>query len=256
MKLHYQVIGSGQPIVILHGLFGSLSNWNSIGKVLAQHYKVITVDLRNHGRSDWNNDVSYLAMATDVAELIVDLQLEPPHIIGHSMGGKTAMVLSLHSPHLLRSMTVVDIAPVSYSHSHTELIDTLLSVDLANINNRKDIDTSLLPNIADAGMRMFIAQNVVRESSGYRWRVNLSALRAGMNELIGFPEDISATFSKPSLFLWGQHSDYIKNEYYQKIYSLFPNAEINMINDAGHWLHAENPSEMTTQTLRFLKNII
>ena len=256
MHLHHQVTGSGEPIIILHGLFGSLSNWNSIAKRLSQSNTVITVDLRNHGRSEWSDDVSYKAMAFDIAELISHLDLSCPHVVGHSMGGKTAMTLALELPDLVKSLTVVDIAPVSYGHSHIDLITTLLSVDLEKIQNRKDFDSTLEPLISDAGLRMFLAQNLVRDSSKYHWRINLQVLYSGMSELVGFPSADGKIYDKPALFVNGALSEYVISEYHPEIYRLFPKAEISTIEGAGHWLHAEKPKAMIEHTERFINHMV
>ncbi len=231
-------------MVVLHGLFGSLSNWKGIARTLAKQYRVVTVDLRNHGRSPWHDDVSYPAMAEDVVELFDSLQLETATLVGHSMGGKTAMVLALLHPHLVKSLVVVDIAPVNYRHSHVDLIRTLQSVDLGTLERRQDLDREIRGAIPDSGLRMFLSQNLIFRDGHFEWRINLRALASGMRSLTGFPNIDDKTYSGNTLLLYGEDSDYVKPEHELRVRKLFPGAKLKGIANAGHWVHAQKPDEI------------
>ncbi len=247
MRLNYQQDGDGRAIVVLHGLFGSLGNWKSIARRLAADYRVITVDLRNHGRSPWHDDVSYPAMAGDVAGLIRQQQLDRPLVVGHSMGGKVAMTLALQYPELISGLVAVDIAPVVYAHSHIDLIHTLQQIDLAAIGSRQDLDRALAPAVDDPGLRMFLSQNLVFSDGGYRWRINLAALAAGMKSLTGFPDFTGRSYRGPARFVHGSESDYVLAEHRPLIEALFPEAVLYSIGGAGHWVHAQAPAEVIEQ---------
>ncbi|GJL83043.1 MAG: alpha/beta hydrolase [marine bacterium B5-7] len=244
MNLNYKDEGHGPPLIILHGLFGSMTNWRGIASRLKVSFRVITVDLRNHGRSDWSDDVSYESMAADIIALGNDLELDEVILLGHSMGGKTAMAAALLYPERVAGLVVVDIAPISYNHSHETLINTLLKVDLDTINNRQDLDRVLSRDIAEKGLRMFLSQNLVAAEGGFKWRVNLRGLSEGMGSLVGFPDFDVRRFEKPSLFLYGRQSNYVTEAYQGEIDRYFPNAHMEAIDEAGHWLHAEKPQRV------------
>lgn len=239
--LHYTRQGSGTPLLILHGLYGSGSNWGSHAKWLAEDFDVILPDLRNHGRSFHHADMRYTAMAADVRRLMDALQLESTLVLGHSMGGKTAMTLALESPQRVRALVVADIAPVDYRHqSHDNLIATMRRLDFSRIRSRADADAALAKDIPDKGLRQFLLTNLRGGSHGYGWRIPLDILADGLAQLEGF----SATdgrYDGPTLFVYGANSDYVTDEAKQPIRRYFPNAQLRAIENAGHWLHAEQP---------------
>jgi len=252
-ELSYSSSGSGEALLILHGLFGSGRNWQSHARRLAQDFAVVNVDLRNHGQSFHDDEMSYPAMADDVARLIKDLDLGPCHLLGHSMGGKVAMTLALDDPGLVTDMVVADIAPVGYAHDHDELVDAALGLRLDTLGSRADADRALANSIGEASLRGFLLQNLVRDGDDWRWRVNWPAIRRQMEKLTGFidlPDDWR--IGLPTLFIRGAKSDYVGDEEIAQIDRHFDSAEIATIENAGHWLHAEQPQAFIERVLEFL----
>jgi len=229
------------PLLIAHGLFGSARNWGVIAKRLSLVRQVIVVDMRNHGTSPWFDTQSYHDMADDLAGVLNG----PADALGHSMGGKAAMVLALSRPDLVNRLIVADIAPVGYSHSQMGPIDAMRRVDLSTVTRRGDVSLDGL----DPGVDTFLLQSLDLKEK--RWRFNLDVLAAEMDKIIGFPE-VSGVFDGPSLFLSGALSDYVKSDHRPKIKSLFPAAKFAKIPDAGHWLHAEKPREFEAAVAAFL----
>ncbi|MDA7475742.1 alpha/beta fold hydrolase [Planktomarina temperata] len=238
---------AGTPLIIAHGLFGSGRNWGVIAKRLANHRRVIALDMRNHGASPWSEDHSYHALAADIEEVATTLG-QPVDLLGHSMGGKAAMVAAL-SGAPIRRLIVADIAPVGYSHSQQPVIDAMQSVPLDHITSRAEADQALSAHIEDPALRSFLLQSL--NVSAQRWRLNLPALSASMDQIIGFP-DISGHFNAPALFLTGALSDYLRPEHRPRIKALFPKARFAKIPQAGHWLHAEKPREFEAAVRVFL----
>ena len=236
------------PLVIAHGLFGSGRNWGVIAKRLANHRRVIALDMRNHGASPWHEDHSYHALAADIAEVATNLG-QPVDLLGHSMGGKAAMVAAL-SGAPIRRLIVADIAPVGYNHSQQPVIDAMQSLPLDHITSRTEADQALSAHIDDPALRSFLLQSL--NVSERRWRLNLLALSASMDQIIGFP-DISGCFNAPALFLTGALSDYLRPEHRPIIKALFPKARFAKIPQAGHWLHAEKPHEFEAAVRVFLE---
>ncbi|MEM7719118.1 MAG: alpha/beta fold hydrolase [Pseudomonadota bacterium] len=222
------------PLLIAHGLYGSARNWGAIAKRLSDTREVIAVDMRNHADSPWYDTHSYPDMAADMAEVLST----PSDVIGHSMGGKAAMVLALQRPDLVRRLMVADIAPVTYSHTQMPMIDAMRSVDLTSIRNRRDADEQLATLVEDMGVRAFLLQSL--DIKARKWQLNLDVLAAEMPKIIGFP-DVSGTFDGPTLFLSGADSDYVMPSHRDRIKTLFPKAKFVKIPKAGHWLHAEQP---------------
>ncbi|MDE0588768.1 alpha/beta fold hydrolase [Halocynthiibacter sp. C4] len=226
-------------LLIVHGLFGSARNWNVVAKRMSATRMVYTVDMRNHGESPRAETQSYADMADDLAEVLQSIQGNVD-VVGHSMGGKAAMVLALQQPDLVNRLLVADIAPVGYSHTQTPLVHAMKSLDLSAIERRSEADRQLVSQIEDAGVRAFLLQSLdVKEK---RWRLNLDVLEAEMEKIVGFP-DVTGQYDKPTLFLSGANSDYVQPEHRPKIKSLFPNAKFAKIPGAAHWLHAEKPRE-------------
>ena len=233
----------GTPLLVLHGLFGSQSNWGWHIKQLADSFHVIGIDLRNHGDSPHVEQHDYRVMARDVAALIEDAGLEGCYLMGHSMGGKVAMQLALSQPELVARLLVVDIAPVEYSagaEGHANVFAGMNALDLANLESRKQAEELIAEYIEDPDTRKFVLTNLVRSpEGGYRWKLNLSAIEACYDKLRAGVD--GEPFAKPTLFVKGDLSPYVQRKHEAEILRLFPNAGVKIIMEAGHWLHADKP---------------
>lgn len=232
------------PLLIAHGLFGSARNWGVIARRLSEGRQVSAVDMRNHGESFHDSDQSYFAMAADLAAVLTG----PSDILGHSMGGKAAMVLALTRPDLVRRLIVADIAPVGYRHTLLDKIAAMQRVDPGRVTTRSE--AGVLMDLKDDPLTAFLLQSL--DLAGRRWRLNLDALAANMAGITGFP-DVPAVFDRPTLFLTGGRSDYVLPEHHPGILTLFPHARFARIPDAGHWLHAEKPQEFVAAVAAFLE---
>ena len=243
VPLVYDEFGAGEPLLILHGLFGSARNWQGYAKDLAAHYRVITVDLRNHGRSPQAAFHGYGDLAADVIALLDRLNLADVILLGHSMGGKTAMTLALTAPLRVRKLIVVDIAPVAYADEHTATIDAMLALPLSEIMRRQDADRCLAATIPDASIRLFLLQNLLVDDTGTRWRLNLPTLRQEMPKLIGaLPIANNHQYLGQVHFIRGEKSDRVLPAYHPQIAHYFPTFTLHPVLDAGHWPHAEAPA--------------
>jgi len=253
-ELHFSTLGSGKPLVILHGLFGSGKNWQSHARQFADQSRVFMVDLRNHGQSFHADEMNYPVMADDVAQLLHRLGLSNCDILGHSMGGKVAMMLALQDPDLVARLIVADIAPVAYFHHYDDLINPILALPLETLESRAQADQLLRQNIPEDQLRAFLLQNLVREATGWRWRVNWEVIQRDMEWLTGFGELSQDWFIKlPALFLRGEKSDYIGEAEIEVIQQRFQNYRIETIEAAGHWLHAEKPEFFNRLVVDFLQ---
>ncbi len=238
------------PLLIVHGLFGSGRNWGAIARRLADRRDVWTVDQRNHGTSPRATTNSYAGMAADLAEVIaaaggkVDL-------LGHSMGGKAAMVLALTKPDLLRRLVVADIAPVAYAHDNTRYIAAMRALDLTGLTSRSEADRRLSRDVHDPALRAFFLQSLDLRSQPPQWRLNLDVLEAEMDKIVGWP-DPGGVFDHRTLFLSGENSTYVLPDHRAGILAQFPKARFAKINDAGHWLHAEQPRAFEETVRAFL----
>ena len=240
--LAFSVTGSGPPVVILHGLFGSATNWRRIAEGLSHQRQIFSVDLPNHGDSPWTDDMSYPAQAALLADFLSVEVPKPPILIGHSMGGKAAMTLALHHQTLLGALVVVDIAPTAYPHTHDPLVEAMKSLDLATIRNRREAEMQLEKAVPEKTLRQFLLQNLRSTSDGLRWRINLEVIHRQMGALTGF--DIAAApCDLPSLFIYGTQSDYVTPKTKPAILQQFPKAQLVAIEGAGHWLHAQEPQK-------------
>lgn len=251
MRLKIEQYGAKeQPcLLIAHGLFGSGRNWKAIATRLSKRFRVLTVDMRNHGNSPFAPEMTYAAMADDLREIV---EAEGPlSLLGHSMGGKTSMVLALTAPAGIERLIVGDIAPVAYGHTQTPLIDAMAAVDLSAVTRRSDADRQLAERVEDRAIRAFLIQSLAIEDGVARWRLNLPVLRTHMPEIIGFP-DLSGTFEGPTLFAVGAASDYMTAEGRERAKALFPRHRVVSLKGAGHWLHADQPEAFAATVAAFL----
>lgn len=244
-----------QALIILHGLFGSSINWRSFAKTLADRGRVFSLDLRNHGASPHVDGMDYDLMAADVRFFMDKQGLESAVWLGHSMGGKVAMRAALATPERVSRLIVADIAPVVYQRDFSELLASLLALDLERINSRDDADAQLRQHIPEQGLRRFLLQNLERQGERLVWRVNLRAIHNNLENILGFPIDSDAQqYLGDVLFLRGESSDYIQPEHEARMRHLFPNLRIETINGAGHWLHTEQPARVATCINAFLES--
>lgn len=250
MKLHYREMGEGQPMVILHGLFGFSDNWQTHAKKLAEYYRVILVDLRNHGHSDWTEDFSYSLMAEDVKELCDDLGLNKIILLGHSMGGKVAMYFAQYYEELLEKLIVVDIGVKAYPMHHQHILAGLHALDLENMKARSEAEAVLKKHIDSDGVRQFLLKNLYwKEKGQLAFRMNLTVLDREMPEILSaLPEKEVMT---PTLFIRGELSNYILDEDISELEDRFPDSYVVTISGAGHWVHAEEPERFLESVLGF-----
>jgi pimeloyl-ACP methyl ester carboxylesterase len=246
--LNYTDIGTGPALLIAHGLFGSARNWGVIAKRLSDTRRVISVDMRNHGDSPRFDSNGYVDMAGDLAEIITHLGA-PMDVLGHSMGGKTAMTLAVTQPDLVRSLIIGDIAPVNYAHTQMHLVQAMQAIDLGTITRRSDAIAQMNVLGVDSAVQPFLLQSLDVKNKG--WKLNLDVLGAQMPAIIGFP-DLNGTYGGPTLFLSGAQSDYVLPEHRELIKPLFPHARFAKIPGAGHWLHADKPREFEASARVFL----
>lgn len=245
LQLAFEAIGQGPPVVILHGLFGSRRNWRGIARALSANHRVLCVDLRNHGSSPWAATMSYPEMAADVRMLIETEQLDRPVVIGHSMGGKTAMTLALESPASVGRLVVVDIAPVSYGDRVTPYLEAMRDVDTGSMTQRADAVRQLSERIPDAQTVAFLMQNLVVREEHYDWRLNLPAIAAAVHTLSGFPpEALLRSYRGPATLIHGSLSDYVRPLDRAVIAEAFPTLRRVEIEGAGHWVHVDRPAEL------------
>jgi len=237
------------PLLIAHGLFGSARNWNVIAKRLSDRGQVISVDMRNHGESPREAAQDYEGMAEDLAE-VIDSHGGKADVLGHSMGGKAAMMLALTRQGLIRKLVVADIAPVAYGHSQSHLIEAMRNVDLDKVETRRDADEAMQGAVPEAGVRAFLLQSL--DVKGQAWRLNLDVLEADMDKITGWPEGIAGQFDGPVLMLSGAESDYVLTDHRDRIRAHFPAARFAKIPGAGHWLHADKPREFEAAVRIFL----
>jgi len=253
--LHSTEIGaSGPRIVFLHGLFGQGRNFTQIAKALLPDARSLLVDLPNHGRSAWTDRVDYADMADAVAELVRAWSPEPVHVVGHSMGGKVAMVLALRHPDLVDRLVVVDISPSPNGGSgeFEHLLGSLAAVDLAAVKRRGDAEAQLRDPIPNDTVRGFLLQNLRSSDDGYRWQANLDLLRRDLPVIGAFPH-LEATFDQPVLWVAGDRSPYVQDEHRPEMDRLFPHTRLVTIKDAGHWVHSEQPAAFVSALRVFLQ---
>ncbi|KKO50688.1 acyl-CoA esterase [Arsukibacterium sp. MJ3] len=251
MILHTHSAGTGEPLVLLHGLFGSYENLGVIARALADQWQVINIDLPNHGQSPHSHSMNYATMVTDLAETLDSLNISQCALLGHSMGGKLAMAFAITYPTRVTQLIVADIAPVSYSNRHQQVFAGLNAVKLSEITNRSAADRQLAEHIFEKTVRQFLLKSLEKTVTGFRWRFNLTALQQHYNQLIAAPA-VTGQYPGPTLFIKGAESDYILPEHRPAIIQTFPAAQAKIINGTGHWLHAEKPAAFTKLVRDFL----
>lgn len=262
MQLNFKKIGEGFPVVILHGLMGSLDNWQTIAKKMAFQSEsvfhtplsIYTIDQRNHGRSPHSSLFDYACMTTDLCDFFKQQNIDKAHLIGHSMGGKVAMNFALQFPEFTEKLVVVDIAPESYSDKHRDVFDALFATQASAAESRDAVQAILRSKLQDEITVQFLLKSLTRSEMpgvNFEWRFNLQALHDNYPAISG--EIISAhPFNGPTLFVKGSNSNYINSANYGRIAALFPNHLLEEIKQAGHWVHAEKPDEFTDIVLRFI----
>ncbi len=243
LNLAFETVGSGPPLLVLHGLFGSSSNWRGVAHRLAPTHTVHCVDLRNHGASPWADSMDYTEMADDVLQLIDRLGLKQPAVMGHSMGGKTAMALALRHPQRVGRLIVVDIAPVSYPDTLSPFAQAMRSVDVLAAASRADVQARLQQSVPDAGVVPFLMQNLVARNEHFDWRINLMGISAAMPQLCDFPSSlIGARYGRPLTVIAGELSDYVPGHSVASFGPMFTEVDLKVIARAGHWVHADQAS--------------
>jgi esterase len=251
MLLNFKKSGSGPPLVILHGLFGSLDNWFSIAKELVDHYTLYLVDQRNHGDSPHAEEWNYAVMVEDLKELLDDEGLEKIFLMGHSMGGKTVMNFAVKYPERVEKLIVADIAPRYYPIHHESILEGLNSLDLKKIQSRKEADDQLAKYIPELGVRQFLLKSLTRDSDGFSWKINLPVISKNI-ENVGDALAEGSVYNGPTLFIAGANSNYIQQKDLPDLAAHFPNYELEFVADAGHWLHAEQPHAVVEEMRKFL----
>lgn len=252
MELFYREQGEGTPLIILHGLFGSSDNWLTVTKSLVQNFKIYLVDQRNHGRSPHSEEFNYTVMSKDLLEFVENNGIQEVNIIGHSMGGKVAMKFAVDNPDKVKNLIIVDIAPKYYPPHHDNELRGLKSIDPQKMPNRQVADEILSKTLPDLGVRQFLLKNMMREGDQFKWRMNLDSIEKNI-ENIGEPLDPRKQFDKPTLFIRGGKSRYIKDEDFTLITEIFPNSKVTTIPSAGHWVQAAAPEEFLKIVNDFLE---
>ncbi len=270
MDLFFQKSGNGDPIIILHGLYGSSDNWVTFARQLAERNTVYLIDQRNHGRSPHHPEHSYEHMSEDLLAFFTTQKLGKATILGHSMGGKTAMLFTAKYPEKVNGLIVVDIAPAGYASLnefspqaivHLNIVNAMLSINLREYKTRTDIENELAKSITDAAIRQFIMKNIHRNPDhSFNWKLNLNALSKALPEIMGSIHlekvlDQKHPIHIPTLFIKGGRSNYLLPEHYAEIKTYFPEAQIGTIPNAGHWVHAEQPVLFAETVIQFIRTL-
>jgi len=243
LKLHHLTFGeAGSPVVILHGLFGAAKNWTTIAKRLQDEYRVIALDLRNHGQSPWAPSMHLNDMAEDVAKFMAANGLQGAPVVGHSLGGKVAMALALRHSQVVGRLLVSDIAPVAYPRTLSGYVDAMQALNISGEKRRKDLVNDLKKAVEEPGIRAFLLSNLRPSGDGFEWQVNLEAIGNGMADIMGFPASLDDhVYDGATLFVRGQTSDYVRPAHHGGIKKFFPKSKIVTVKGAGHWIHADKP---------------
>lgn len=250
MKLHYTVLGEGKPLIILHGLFGCSDNWRSHGKKIAEYFQVYMIDLRNHGHSAWNNEFSYQNMVDDVFEFMQEHHLSDATMLGHSMGGKVAMLFAQQHPDLIEKLIVVDMGIKAYPPHHQHILKAINTLDLSSIKKRSEAHEHMGKYIDSEGVKQFLLKNIYwKEQGKLAWRMNVKILEAKMPEILKAIESIECLTQ--TLFIRGELSQYILDEDISSLETAFPDSQFVTVKNAGHWVHAESPEVFLNAVLEF-----
>ena len=253
LPLHYGEQGDGAAtVLLLHGLFGSGDNLGALARSLAADHRVISADLRNHGRSPHSPTMSLAELAGDVLALLDALAIDRAHVVGHSLGGKVAMQLALTAPHRIERLVCADIAPVQYAPHHQGIFAGLRAVDLSALKQRGDADLLLARYVEELPVRQFLLKSLYRDDAGFHWRFDLQSLIANYDEVLAAPK--GRPFEGPVLFIKGGSSDYLLPEHADRLRTLFPNFKLKIIEGTGHWLHGEKPVVFNKLVRDFLEN--
>ncbi len=250
-------IGTRAPrLAFLHGLFGQGKNWTAIARGLLPDVSSVLIDLPNHGRSPWTEDFSYRSMADAVAEEISKLEV-PPVLVGHSMGGKTAMTLALTHPRSVAALVIIDIAPDDSSHGYGfgRLVDTLRNAPVGDFSDRIEADRALSAQLPDATLRAFFLQNLHRTQQGFAWQLNLDLIAEALPEISGWPSDLGGPSDVPVLWVRGGESGYVRDEHIRPMTRLFPRTQLVTIPGAGHWVNSDAPDELVSAIREFLTDL-
>ncbi len=254
MKLFFRRFGAGKPVIILHGLFGLSDNWVTFAKQLGEHYQVFIPDLRNHGLSPHSKVFDFPSMEDDVIGMLEDNHLEDIYLIGHSLGGKTAMFLSLHHPEIVKKLVVVDISlrKSPPNREHQQLLNAMMAVDFNVARSRSDVEKQLSVSVKSPKIRQFLLKNVYwRDRNSLDWRLNLRAINDNLLTIFE-GVDVTGSYAGPTLFIRGGMSDYIRKDDADDLKMKFPGAVMNTIANASHWVHADAPGEFYTLVKDFL----
>ena len=255
MLLNFKTYGSGEPLIILHGLFGTLDNWQTLARQWSEFYTVYCVDMRNHGRSPFAATHTYTDMVDDVAEFMAQNWIDRAHLLGHSMGGKAAMAFAAAHSDKINKLIIADIAPKAYEGGHETVFEALFAVDLAQNPSRQAIESTLQQYLRDDNSTIqFLLKNLTRNADTglLEWKINIPVLHRYYTEIIGNIA-IDTVIELPTLFIRGERSRYIQDEDWSHILDCFHDAHLKTIPNAGHWVHAENPTDFSVAVLYFLK---
>lgn len=253
LELNAVTSGEGPPLLLLHGLFGSATNWRGIARSLSDAFEVHALDLRNHGASPWADSMGYAEMAGDVHAYIEARGLAPASVIGHSMGGKTAMALALLHPAAVAALIVADIAPVAYADTLTPFAEAMRSIDVVAAASRTEVQRRLQERLPDPSVAGFLAQNLVTRNDHFDWRINLGVITAEMPRLSGFPDDLrTRRYDQPVTVIAGETSSYVRQRDGSEFRPMFPYTTVEVIAGAGHWVHADQPEAFVAIVRRAL----
>ena len=252
MQLHHTSLGSGEPLIVLHGLLGSHQNLLPASRKFAEHFHVFALDQRNHGHSPHHDEMSYELMAADVVRFMDAHHLDAAHVLGHSMGGKTAMHLALHHPARVNKLVVADMSPRAYGPRFAKLLKALRELQPERFQTRQEADQALAVSVPEESLRQFLLKNLMpAEHGGYRWRIHLESIATNYDHLRGAVQS-ALPFIGEALFVLGGDSDYVGDVDKAEIHRLFPAAQFTSIAGAGHWIHVEKPAEFARAVMRFL----
>lgn len=252
MSLNYKQAGEGEALLLIHGLFGSLENLGALARNLSQQFCVYSLDLPNHGRSPHTDSTSLPLLAESIEAFMDELGLEKVNILGHSLGGKTAMELAMRNPERINKLVVLDIAPVQYSAHHEDVFAALLAIKPQELKNRQQAEAVFKQYLTEPALISFLMKNLQRDQQGnFSWRINLPVLHRDYNKML--MGNSAGKFAGPLMFIKGEFSDYIQEAHRPEIQKRFSNVHLKVVGGTAHWLHAEKPLLVSNIALRFLK---